>query len=77
MVWQTAYNGMISCLCVCIVLALVLRQYMDWDNKQRDREQGLYIDPEPKGTTGVQEDNLISERIVMTDWENRSYRYYL
>lgn len=50
---------------------------MDWDNKQRDREQGLYIDPEPKGTTGVQEDNLISERIVMTDWENRSYRYYL
>ncbi|RDW59904.1 MFS allantoate transporter-like protein [Coleophoma cylindrospora] len=75
--YPTAYNGMIACLCVTTAMAVVLRQYMDWENKRRDKEQGLYIDPEPKYTADVEEINLAAERIVLTDWENRSFRYYL
>ncbi|RDW65598.1 hypothetical protein BP5796_10290 [Coleophoma crateriformis] len=75
--YPTAYNGMIACLCGTTDMAVVLRQYMDWENKRRDKEQGLYIDPEPKETADVEEINLTAERIVLTDWENRNFRYYL
>jgi ACS family allantoate permease-like MFS transporter len=68
---------MIACLCVSIFLAVALRQYMDWENKRRDREQGVYIDPEPRDSGEEQEEETSSDRIVLTDWENKQFRYYL
>lgn len=53
---------------------------MDWENKRRDREQGVFIDPEPKEESTETEDsglNLQAERNAMTDWENPKFRYYL
>ncbi|KAG9228163.1 MFS allantoate transporter-like protein [Amylocarpus encephaloides] len=74
--YQTAYNGMIGCVSISITLAVALRQYMDWENKRRDRKQEVYIDPEPKDNAEVGVD-LTAEKITQTDWENRSFRYYL
>jgi len=66
---------MIACLCISIALAVTL--YMDWENKRRDREQGTYIDPEPKNSGEIEDEELTGERIVLTDWENKKFRYYL
>lgn len=69
---------MVACLVISIAFCIVLRQYMDWDNKRRDREQGVYIDPEPKPVVdGIDDVDLMVDRVVLTDWENRSFRYYL
>ncbi|RAL62620.1 hypothetical protein DID88_004467 [Monilinia fructigena] len=75
--YQTAYNGMIACLVISIALSLILRQYMDWENKRRDREQGLYIDPEPRHVEDIDDADLTVDRVVLTDWENKKFRYYL
>lgn len=50
---------------------------MDRENKRRDREQGVYIDPEPKDVEDTNDVDLTVERIVLTDWENKKFRYYL
>lgn len=68
---------MIACLAISIALSLTLRQYMDWENKRRDREQGVYIDPEPRHVVDIDDVDLTVERIVLTDWENEKFRYYL
>ncbi|KAF5869123.1 putative vitamin h protein [Botrytis fragariae] len=75
--YHTAYNGMIACLAISIVLSIILRQYMDRENKRRDREQGVYIDPEPKHVEDIDDVDLTVERVVLTDWENKGFRYYL
>lgn len=68
---------MIACLVISTVLSIILRQYMDRENKRRDREQGVYIDPEPKHVEDTDDVDLTVERIVLTDWENKKFRYYL
>lgn len=68
---------MVACLCIAISLAVALRQYMDWENKRRDREQGTYIDPEPRGMGETEVEGSMGERIVLTDWENKNFRYCL
>jgi ACS family allantoate permease-like MFS transporter len=64
-------------MCVSIAIAIALRQYMDWENKRRDKQQGVYIDPEPKHVDDMGDLDLTAERIVYTDWENPDFRYYL
>jgi hypothetical protein len=60
---------------------LVLRQYMDWENKKRDRVQGVVIEAEPGkvvaigGGSGVVE--LPPTGLDETDWEQESFRYIL
>ncbi|PQE31496.1 dal5-allantoate and ureidosuccinate permease protein [Rutstroemia sp. NJR-2017a WRK4] len=75
--YPTAYNGCIACLCVSIAISIALRQYLDWENKRRDKQQGKFIDPEPKNVDDVDDLDLTVERIVYTDWENPDFRYYL
>ncbi|KAM3088697.1 hypothetical protein ACMFMG_000329 [Clarireedia jacksonii] len=75
--YPTAYNGCIACLCVASAIAIALRQYMDWENKRRDKQQGVYIDPEPKHVDDIGDIDLTAQRIVYTDWENQDFRYYL
>jgi hypothetical protein len=56
---------------------MVLRQYMDWENKRRDGAQGVYIEVEPKkkGDNGTVE--LPSFGLDETDWEQEGFRYIL
>jgi len=68
----------IICLCLGIVDILVLRQYMDWENKRKDRQQGVFIEAEPKKSSdgnGVVE--LPSAGLDETDWEQEGFRYIL
>lgn len=75
--YQTGCKICIICLCLGIVDILALRQYMDWENKRRDRVQGVVIEVEPKiaNEEGVTE--LPSAGLDETDWEQESFRYIL
>lgn len=75
--YQTGCKVCIICLCLGVVTILVLRQYMDWENKRRDRFQGVVIEVEPKekGDEGVIE--LPPSGLDETDWEQENFRYIL
>ncbi|KUJ09597.1 putative vitamin H transporter [Mollisia scopiformis] len=76
--YQTGCKVCIICLCLGIVDILVLRQYMDWENKRRDKAQGVKIEAEPgrlSGEIGVVE--LPSAGLDETDWEQEGFRYIL
>ena len=76
--YQTGCKVCIICLCLGILDILVLRQYMDWENKRRDRQQGVCIEIERKDTSevnGVVE--LPSSGLDETDWEQDNFRYIL
>ncbi|KGO39840.1 Major facilitator superfamily domain, general substrate transporter [Penicillium expansum] len=75
--YLTAYNGCLGSLAVAIGLAVILRFYLDWENKRRDKEQGVYIDPEAIDIFEHDLDDMMLARVIQTDWENRSFRYYL
>ena len=50
---------------------------MDWDNKRRDQEQGIRIDPEAKNPKEATEGCLVELGLDETDWVNKRFRYYL
>jgi ACS family allantoate permease-like MFS transporter len=76
--YRTGCITYISCLCLGIVTILVLRQYMDWENKRRDRVQGVCIEVEPreKGRNGVVE-LPAALGLDETDWQQAGFRYIL
>lgn len=55
----------------------MFRVYLDQQNKRRDKDQGVCIDPESTvSRLGVDSDQnaaLVDE----TGWENKNYRYYV
>ncbi|KAF2417680.1 MFS general substrate transporter [Tothia fuscella] len=75
--YRTGYQTYIICLCLSIFVILVLRQYMDFENKRRDRVQGVCIEVEPKikGSNGLVE--LPSAGLDETDGEQDGFRYIL
>lgn len=79
--YRTGCKICIICLCLGILDILVLRQYMDWDNKKRDRVQGFCIEAEPSklveldGGSGVVQ--LPPSGLDETDLEQESFRYIL
>lgn len=75
--YRTGCNTYIISLCLGILTIAVLRQYMDWENKRRDRVQGVCIEVEPKekGDNSVIE--LPSFGADETDWEQEGFRYIL
>lgn len=77
--YTTGINSCIGCLCAGSVIMVVLRQYMAWENKKRDYEQGVVIDPESRVMMQGLEDDAepVSMKLDETDWENTSFRYYL
>lgn len=75
--YDSAFEGILVCMALSAVSIMCLRQYMDWENKRRDREQGLQIDPEAKGYGGSTEVHLVQVGLDETDWANRKFRYYL
>jgi MFS transporter, ACS family, allantoate permease len=79
--YRTGCKICIICLCLGILDILVLRQYMDWDNKKKDRVQGVCIEAEPSklveldGGSGVVQ--LPPSGLDETDLEQESFRYIL
>ena len=48
---------------------------MDWENKRRDRQQGVHIDPEDVDKKNIE--IPVDADNDSTDWENKSLRYIL
>ena len=65
----------VGALAVSVVAAFLLRQYMDWENKRRDRQQGVHIDPEDVDKKNIE--IPVDADNDSTDWENKSLRYIL
>lgn len=73
--YQTGCLVCVVCLCAAIVCILILRQYMDWENKRRDRAQGVMIEVEKNETDSMAD--LPALGTDETDWEQLSFRYIL
>jgi ACS family allantoate permease-like MFS transporter len=74
--YQTGCLICIICLCAAIVCILVLRQYMDWENKRRDQNQGMVISVEGEGLAGDFTE-LPASGTDETDWSQKRFRYIL
>jgi hypothetical protein len=64
-------------LAIAFVALLVLRQLMDFQNRYRDRQQNVKIDPESESSGVTETAEAVALDADETDWENRSFRYYL
>ncbi|KAH6688330.1 major facilitator superfamily domain-containing protein [Plectosphaerella plurivora] len=73
--YETAFTALLIIYCIIIVLVLAFRQYLAWENKRRDSIQGVSIDPEAKDAAPPQVEAM--REVDETDWENKSFRYYL
>ena len=71
------YFSAIIGLCVCyasmIVLGLVLRQYMWWENRRRDRKMGVG----ERTVNGADEQAMREGFKDLTDMQNQHFRYCL
>lgn len=63
----SALTGLIVCYCGMFAVALVLRQYMWWENRRRDKLYGL----------GEDETAVVEGFRDQTDKENKHFRYAL
>ncbi|KAK5557124.1 hypothetical protein LTR46_004935 [Exophiala xenobiotica] len=71
--YKTAFNVMIACFVLNIVIVLAMRQIMAWWNRKRDQEMdrdNIMIGEHP-------EDALEQLELDETDWENKNIRYSL
>lgn len=75
--YRTGCKVYMICLCLGILTILVLRQYMDWENKRRDRAQAICIEVEPEGGSADTVCELPANEMDETDWEQQSFRYIL
>lgn len=75
--YQTGCKVYMICLCLGILTILILRQYMDWENKRRDRAQGVHVEVEPKMKDSTVIEELPSFGVDETDWEQQGFRYIL
>jgi hypothetical protein len=63
----SALTGLIVCYCGMVVVALILRQYMWWENRRRDRLSGA----------GEDEQAVQDGFNDLTDREAKHFRYAL
>lgn len=57
-------------------MILALRFYLSWENKKRDKAQGVHLDAEDIREVDLQTDEALAV-LDETDWENKSFRYVL
>lgn len=57
-------------------MILGLRLYLAWENKRRDKAQGMHIDAEDIREVDLQADGNLAN-LDETDIENKSFRYIL
>jgi hypothetical protein len=61
-------------LAIAFISILALRVLFDFQNRARDRQQNVKIDPE---TTEAAESEVVALDQDETDWQNQRFRYYL
>ncbi|KAH8687311.1 major facilitator superfamily domain-containing protein [Tricladium varicosporioides] len=74
--YPTAYKTILSCFSISIIMILGLRFYLFWENKRRDKAQGIHIDAEDSREIDLHTDKALAA-LDETDWENKSFRYVL
>jgi MFS transporter, ACS family, allantoate permease len=74
--YPTAFTAMLTCFCLAIGVITALRIVMDLQNKKRDKDQGVNIDPGKQDNEECQVDMEVV-KVDETDWENRKFRYIL
>jgi ACS family allantoate permease-like MFS transporter len=57
-------------------MTLGMRFYLSWENKRRDKVQGLYVDAEDIRVVYLQSDKALAA-LDETDWENTNFKYAL
>lgn len=88
-VYQTAFKAILICYVLAAVFAAVLRIYLSWVNKRRDREEGVVVVDENSGETttvpGKDLDAVVVTDVTLqaedyddvTDWNTVGFRYRL
>ncbi|KAJ6085393.1 major facilitator superfamily domain-containing protein [Penicillium canescens] len=71
--YQTAFNIMIACFVLNVMIIIIMRQLMARWNKKRDQESGT----EASSSGQAVEDSAVQLDLDETDWENKSIRYSL
>ncbi|CAH0025176.1 unnamed protein product [Clonostachys rhizophaga] len=74
--YHTAYTTILVCFAITIALVVALRLYLSWENGRRDKEQGVYVDPEEIRHVDLNVDGTLLQ-VDETDIQNRSFRYIL
>ncbi|KAH7156030.1 major facilitator superfamily domain-containing protein [Dactylonectria macrodidyma] len=75
--YQTAFTALLVIYCLVIIFVALFRVYLNWENKRRDKDQGVFIDPEPRNNSPTVIHDNNTEEVDETDWENKRFRYYL
>lgn len=57
-------------------MAVIFRVYLDWENRRRDRVQGVKIDPEETRAVDLESDEALAD-VDETDVQNKNFRYIL
>ncbi|KAL2789383.1 major facilitator superfamily domain-containing protein [Aspergillus keveii] len=73
--YESAWLGIMISLAIALVAILALRQMMQFQNRHRDRQQGVNIDPESR--EAIESEEVVALDKDETDWDNASFRYYL
>ncbi|KAB8257359.1 major facilitator superfamily domain-containing protein [Aspergillus pseudonomiae] len=72
--YPTAYTTIVICYAIAMASAVVFRVYLGWENRRRDKQQGVYIDPEETRKIDLHTDEAL-DHADETDIQNRSFRY--
>ncbi|KAF7555492.1 hypothetical protein G7Z17_g2110 [Cylindrodendrum hubeiense] len=74
--YHTAYTTILVCFAITIVLVIVFRLFLSWENGRRDKEQGVNINPEDVRHVDLDSDEGLLQ-VDETDIQNKNFRYIL
>ncbi|QMW36816.1 hypothetical protein G4B11_000052 [Aspergillus flavus] len=72
--YPTAYTTIVICYAIAMASAVVFRVYLGWENRRRDKQQGVHINPEETREIDLHTDEGL-DHADETDIQNRSFRY--
>ncbi|KAE8408698.1 major facilitator superfamily domain-containing protein [Aspergillus pseudonomiae] len=75
--YYSAFAAILACFCIAVLDVALLRAYMVWENKRRDRNQGRVIEPETKEAEDSEGSTARRQVGDMSDWQNESFRFCL
>ncbi|KAL3455250.1 major facilitator superfamily domain-containing protein [Aspergillus heterothallicus] len=74
--YETAYTTILTFFAISIVMAAGFRVYLAWTNSNRDRAQGVHVNPEESREIDLHADESL-DQVDETDIQNMSFRYIL
>ncbi|GAB1207847.1 hypothetical protein APSETT445_006582 [Aspergillus pseudonomiae] len=75
--YYSAFAAILACFCIAVLDVALLRAYMVWENKRRDRKQGRVIEPETKEAEDSEGSTARRQVGDVSDWQNQSFRFCL